>query len=118
MEVARQFKDSPLESFLRTSISRAYYSLFNYIKEFFVQKGVPVPPTGEAHRSLRERLQNASTREARQLAAVLGDLWEDRKQADYEMGYGITSRRANLCFSKAEKALSDFDSFKNKLFIP
>lgn len=117
MEVARQFKDSSHESFVRTSISRSYYSLFNCIKEFFVQKGVSVPQSGEAHRDLRDTLRSASIREARILATVLGSLWEERKKADYEMSHNITSTLANLCFNKAEKAVRNFDSFKNKLSL-
>ena len=71
---------------LRTVVSRAYYGVFHNAKALLEDLGFPVPKSENAHLFVEVRLRHANRADACDAGALLGDLHERRKRADYDLG--------------------------------
>src|SRR5688572_427716 len=69
---------------LRTVVSRAYYAVF-HAKLYLEQLGFAVPRTENAHLFVQVRLLHANQVEASEIGALLANLHERRKRADYDL---------------------------------
>lgn len=92
MAMEMESKGSPLEeAYLRSSISRAYYSAFNLSRKFLLSLDISIPDAN-VHKYVQLIFEDLSNKEKdvkrkQKLLLIsddLADLWEDRKRADYE----------------------------------
>ncbi len=69
----------------RTAISRAYYGAFHLSKSFLADIGTLPPRNANVHVFIQHRLAGSGHATAAKVAALLGDLHEDRLHADYNL---------------------------------
>ncbi len=113
LELAKRFQSSEKEAERRTSISRAYYAVFNHVKGFFSKTPIKLPPAVQAHEKIYQYLFNSGIEEAADLASDLKSLREKRNDADYELispkynhdklNCGLTCVKANQFFDRFDK---------------
>jgi len=115
LNFADSLKNSAEEAGRRSAISRAYYSVFHYIKAYLEEKGIPIPEDSTAHAKIPQYLRNAGLEEVRELGQSVDDLQEARIDADYSIDLpGPTANTCSLFILKAKMAVSTFDSFKGR----
>lgn len=113
LELAKKMQNSENEAERRTSVSRAYYAVFNHIKGFLATHNIKLPAAAQAHEKARQYLSNSGIEEAEDLADTLDGLRKKRNDADYELTYpryshdkkncGLVSAQAILFFSRFDK---------------
>ncbi len=80
------------EAKLRTAISRSYYSVFNFVKNYLISQGEMFSKSAKAHREIREKLNNMAKEEKNGdrknkligIARGLNILRNFRNNADYD----------------------------------
>lgn len=80
-------KDASLEeAYFRTSVSRAYYSVYGIAAQVLNNVGSQyyAVPIGNAHKHVRDKFSEGDTRIQKQIGDNLQRLWNQRRKADYE----------------------------------
>ena len=75
-----------------------------------VGKGVPFSEASDDHRRLVFNLTNAGSTTAASVGRLLKELRTDRNRADYRLDEMFETTTSELVYSRAIKALSQFDS--------
>lgn len=99
---------SPIEEAkLRSTISRAYYAVFcvarNYLRVH--KPSIYIPPTGRAHRVVRETFENGPNSDWKSIGITLGRLKNRRTLADYEDTVTGLSSLAQVSLRFADDAI-------------
>jgi hypothetical protein len=84
LRVADTLKDCKGEAEIRTVAGRAYYAVFNLIKLYLAAHQIKLRRR-EEHRLLPLCIKNSGVEEAKEVGAKVGELRDDRYEADYEM---------------------------------
>jgi hypothetical protein len=108
--IAERFRNSGVEAERRTSAGRSYYALFNVVVSTLAGNGVPFSETYDDHRRLISNLTNAGSTTAASVGRLLKELRTDRNRADYRLDEMFESITSELVYSRAIKALRQFDS--------
>jgi uncharacterized protein (UPF0332 family) len=113
LELAKKLQNSEVEAERRTSVSRAYYAIFNHVKSFLNIHNIKLPRAAQAHEKAHQYLYNSGIEEAEDLADTLDNLREKRNDADYELispkynhdklNCGLTCVKANQFFARFDK---------------
>ncbi len=85
IEVARRLHGSEHEADRRTSLSRAYYGVFNHVSGVLFGGGISLPKSAGAHGKAHRYLLNSGVEEAEELAEELDNLRKVRNDADYDL---------------------------------
>ena len=118
LKAADILKGSPEEASRRSAVSRAYYSLFHYIRVYLVRHNIPVPNDHTAHEKIPRYLRNSGLPRARELGSTVADLKDDRIEADYEMDVAGPDRNAcELLVYKARLGVKEFNSCKGSTLV-
>ena len=101
------------EAALRTSISRSYYALHNFLAQFIENNCFLLPKTGKKHQIVYYCLHSSGVSDIPLIAKHLDELLSDRNDADYELGLTKfqDERQAVFSFIKAQTAYNDFEKF-------
>ena len=92
------------EAYLRSAISRSYYSVFCIARNLLINKGVTIP-MHNTHKFVRKEYQNSTNRIEKKVAKDLSRLWKDRKDADYEDNVIINKNRATTSYQLSHRLL-------------
>ena len=113
LEVACKLSKSTSEADRRTSVSRAYYALFNHVKHILESLlGSALPSDATAHEKIYRYLHNSKLDKAEDIAQDLSSLRTIRNDADYDMkASGFNSNNCLLWYKKAEICIGTFDGF-------
>ncbi len=103
------------EAYLRSTISRAYYAVFNYLSFVLRQGCVQLPRTGTAHFKLPQCLQNSRNLGLHLIAPKITSLHLERKKADYEIGRSINRSKAQDAIQEANRIIDQFDRCLDEL---
>ena len=85
LTVADRLYKSDHEADRRTSVSRAYYAVFNHVKPVLETIGVTLSADASAHQIIYRYLYNSGLDEAEDVADHLNSLRTKRNDADYDM---------------------------------
>jgi hypothetical protein len=98
------------EANVRTSISRSYYGIFLYFREYLSKHGIckTKKPKEQVHDFLRDVLRYSNSTEGSILGDILGDLSQRRKDADYELARKFTPEDGEDALCIAQGAISDY----------
>lgn len=112
MKKQQKLKDSPEEAERRTAVSRAYYSVYNYIKDYLAQNRICGAYL--AHEKLIDYIRYSGIGKAKELSQMLADLKEDRRKADYRLDLigKFNENTCNLLCWKAQEAIKEFQNCK------
>jgi uncharacterized protein (UPF0332 family) len=111
LELAKKLQNSGNEAERRTSVSRAYYAIFNYVKKFLHSSNIKLPASAEAHEKARQYLLNSGLEEAEDLAEDFHNLRERRNDADYEIISPKFQHDKYNCGLVCAKAVQFFERF-------
>ena len=117
LEVADTLKDSPQEAERRTAVSRAYYSVFHFIKNYLKEHRIHVPYP--EHDPLVRYIKNSGIEKADMLYQMLADLKEERNRADYRLDLSgeFNEFKCTLLYLKAQKAIQESQNCKGRPLI-
>ena len=104
LEVAKAFSDSVQERQTRTSIGRAYYAVFNHLRQR-LEPLKPLPLNAEAHALVVRYLSDAPNQNLKSLGQTLNDLRNSRNTADYNMNVTVDAQQSKLALQRAERAI-------------
>lgn len=85
LTIADEMASSNREAARRTAISRAYFALFNRIKEVVRSSGIPLHNDASDHERIARYLRNIEIDDAEEVGDGIKDLRRDRNRADYNM---------------------------------
>jgi hypothetical protein len=109
LHVANRLRGSEAEGDRRTSISRAYYSLFNTLKQHLGDLN-KFKDDDQDHAALRHYLINSNEKDLSSVGQTLGSLRVLRNDADYRMELEIDVAKANTVYARAESAIARFQA--------
>lgn len=117
LDVSKRLCESDFEADRRTSVSRAYYAFFNYIKSFLEER-IHLSDTAEDHEKMRQYLNNSRMEEAKGIADNLNVLRVKRNDADYKMkAIGFDKTNCVLSYKRAELNIHKFSKIDHKSLI-
>ena len=101
---------------MRTSVSRSYYGIFLYFRNYFSAHRIHKikEPRKQVHLFVRETFRQSNSRTGSKLAEKLQDLSEKRRQADYELEMPFTLEDAEDALEIAQKTISDYREIDNE----
>ena len=103
--VASNLKNYDSEAERRTSISRAYYAVFNHIATLLRENKIELPKESP-HKKMTHYLNNCGVAEIENLSSSINDLRAERNKADYDMGcIKFNKNTCQLLFLKAKSSL-------------
>ena len=107
LTLADELRSSDRECALRTSVSRSYYGLFNFLRQDIAQEkafsgGV------QDHARVHQYLTAANNSVMRSVGVTVHDLRNERNRADYELAPALEKTTCDLAYSKATKALERY----------
>ena len=127
---ANSLMNSTEEAGRRSAVSRAYYDAFHYIRLYLIRESIDVPKDATAHEKLPKYLRNSGLENAKYVGQRLGELKDDRWDADYKIAIEDLRRREEtsvlerfnsgtcvLLVLKADLVIRDFNSCKGKELI-
>ncbi len=117
LALANRLKHSPDEIERRTSVNRAYYAVYHHIRSYLVNNNIPLRIV-RRHEALIRCLRNSGIPEVEVLGDTVGDLMDDRHDADYTLHLrrftaGTCSEFCDTC----QAAIDDFDQHKGSGLI-
>lgn len=111
-KTAELLKDCVEESHRRTSISRSYYGVFLYFREFFAKNGLTKQKKKkqDSHAFVCNCLQFCQVKGVPKVAVLLNNLRQWRQDADYDLDKTFSDVDANDCLDNARQTISNFKS--------
>jgi uncharacterized protein (UPF0332 family) len=96
--------DNPSPAECRTAISRAYYGVFNVIKDLLIELRVPLEKQKDSHKEVLDIVVQSGDATLKQVCDSLGHIKTKRKDADYDMKVRDVETRAvasrELCLAR------------------
>lgn len=116
LDIAKALLSDSTPAYCRTAIGRAYYAAFNVGAQLLRGLECRISQGPEAHKDVRELLDLSDIYELTIAATNLGDLREQRNEADYVLdNAGVeTLDTANTVISQAEETITILEEFKSK----
>lgn len=108
LRIAKKLLNYDSEANWRTSISRSYYAIYNYLKQECAKLGVEISKGPSGHGDLIRCLRGSELPDAVDIGSKVNDLHSHRIKADYDMAEPITLNTAKLFYRKAEKIKDGF----------
>lgn len=107
---------SPGEAACRTSVSRSYYALYNWVVIFLDDNGMPLSPDATSHKKAYQALLWTGIPEIKEVATAMDDLRTDRNKADYFLDDARFQKpiHALALYMKAKDAYDQFSSYIRK----
>lgn len=116
LRVAIRFKDSKEEAERRTSVSRAYFAVYNQVKAFFNSNRVSIPKDASGHVIVVRYLRQSQV--AGDIGGRIDDLRTYRNDADYKLEKDIFNVSTVVSMvSEAEEVVADFQKVDGKVLL-
>ena len=112
--VAKELSTHSDESYLRTSISRAYYYVFHLGRKRIEENQFPLF-RGDVHRQVWEKFGDSTDLRCRKLAEDAKRLKEKRERADYEPFYPQIAKDAPAVVALATQFATDLANLDRTL---
>ena len=115
LTLAKTLSASTNEAARRTSVSRAYYALYHYIRDYLISAGIRVTTEPVEHKRMIRYLKNTGIDETKYIGEKIEEIREKRNKADYELrDMGFNETTCALYCVLAETLFSQLDSIDNK----
>jgi hypothetical protein len=99
----------------RSAISRSYYALFHYFREFLLGHRLNLGQSGQSHFNLYSGLLHCGLIPVEALAPRIDDLRTSRVWADYDIGRTITAAIAQRCVQEGRAIIASFQALLTTL---
>lgn len=94
----------------RSAVSRAYYGVFHFFREFLLTNGVDVGQGGASHSNLYVGLNNCGVGVVVRIAGGIDDLRAARVRADYDLRRRVDPRDALSAANDSAALVADFQA--------
>jgi uncharacterized protein (UPF0332 family) len=94
----------------RSAMSRSYYSVFHFFREFLVANGLDVGVGGQCHFNLYSGLLNCGFLNVAAIASRIDSLRANRAWADYNLRRSVSQRAAQTSAQEARLLVADFQA--------
>jgi uncharacterized protein (UPF0332 family) len=94
----------------RSAISRGYYAVFHFFREFLLSHGLDVGPAGQSHFNLYIGLLNCGFPQVAAIASRIDALRAHRVRADYVLARPIRARDSQASVKEAKSLVADFQA--------
>jgi uncharacterized protein (UPF0332 family) len=111
LDTADRLSRGTTEGDWRSAISRSYYSLFHYFREFFLSNGLDIGRgAGQAHFNFYTGLSNCGFPSVSTLADRIDAVRRRRGEADYELRIVVTQVDATESVRNANDIIRTFQT--------
>jgi uncharacterized protein (UPF0332 family) len=110
LHTANRLAGGPTEGDWRSAISRGYYAVFHFFREFLLTLGVDVGQGAACHSNLYIGLNNCGVAAVAVIAGRIDALRSNRASADYELRHRVDQRRALAAAQQAAEIVADFQA--------
>jgi uncharacterized protein (UPF0332 family) len=107
-DTAERLAQGTTEGDWRSAISRAYYAVFHYFREFFLLHGLDLGAGAQAHINLYFGLNNCGQPTVPPIAYAVNELRRARTLADYDLNRMIGQTTSSAVVQAAKKVVEDF----------
>lgn len=104
--LARELAARNEEASQRSAISRAYYAAFCSARNWLSHRGMPIPPTSDAHTFVWQAFEMQADRPKRAVGQLGRRLRRARTQADYEDHMKELRKTVEDALCEAQKVLT------------
>ena len=108
----------PTEGDWRSAVSRAYYAVFHFFREFLLANGVDVGQGGACHSNLYVGLNNCGIGVVSPVAAKIDLLRTARVQADYDLRRRVHQQKALDAAHDSAALIADFQRSSDRAGRP
>jgi uncharacterized protein (UPF0332 family) len=109
-DTAGRLAQGTTEGDWRSGISRAYYAVFHFFREFLRSHRLDIGKGGQAHFNLYTGLWNCGFPTVVTIARKVNDLRYQRLEADYDLHHSIGQREALNSVQTARAIVADFQA--------
>ncbi len=109
-DTAQRLANGATEGDWRSGMSRGYYAVFHYFREFLLTQGLDVGRSGQAHFNLYTGLWNCGFPTVAAIAGRINDLRIQRVAADYDLGRLVGQPDALSTVHESRAIVADFQS--------
>jgi uncharacterized protein (UPF0332 family) len=106
--IAKKILGYNTEACFRTSVSRSYYSAYNYFSKECECLGIHIPRNPSGHEILISNFFNSGIEDAADIGRKINDLRSERINADYDLLGQVTKGTAELVFWKTNRIIDNF----------
>lgn len=110
LNTASLLKNRGEECHIRTSISRSYYGLFLYFREFLATGEIRKKDKRLVHSFVRQCLLRCEVKEAKKISRKLADLFGRRSRADYDLAKRFSTADSSDCLKIATSTINYFEN--------
>ena len=114
-DTADRLARGAVEGDWRSAISRTYYAVFHYFREYFLSHGFDVGRGGQSHFNLYSGLSNCGLTSVAVLGRRVDQLRTDRTKADYNLGTRIDQAYALDAVRRGRAVVADFQAHLNSV---
>jgi uncharacterized protein (UPF0332 family) len=114
LDTASSLVCSSTQPDLRTSVSRSYYAVILFFRDYLAQKVGFLPEKLESgvHKFVPECFSESGSDEAKTIGEKIKRACADRVNADYKLSKQLSKTKAGDCLDLASKLISTSLSFK------
>jgi len=99
----------------RSAVSRTYYAVFHYFRDFFLAQGIDVGGGGQSHTSLSYGLTNCGLPPVVPFGRRLDRLRTSRTRADYDFSRPVGRTLAQAAVRDGHSLPADFQAFLGRV---
>src|SRR5438876_55592 len=107
-DTAERLAHAATEGDWRSAISRGYYAVFHFFREFLAANGLDVGRGGQSHFNLYSGLLNCGFPQVAAIASRIDGLRVHRVWADYDLVRPISNRAAQSSIRESRSLIADF----------
>lgn len=109
-DTAKRLARGVTEAHWRSAISRGYYAVFHFFREFLLSNGLDVGRGGQSHINLYSGLLNCGFPHVAAIASRIDGLRAHRVWADYDLVRPINRRAAQSSVQESRALIADFQT--------
>jgi uncharacterized protein (UPF0332 family) len=103
------------EADIRSAVSRSYYAVFLYIRQWWSTSGFRISRSATDHTKIYQALFHADMPGARARGEDLRDLLTNRRKADYDLTEHFNRSKGEEVLQHARRTISAFDAMDKNI---
>jgi uncharacterized protein (UPF0332 family) len=107
-DTAERLGQGATEGDWRSAISRAYYAVFHFFRQFLQSNGLDIGRGGQSHFNLYSGLLNCGFPQVAAIASRIDGLRAHRVWADYDLDRPVSRRAARTTVRESRALITDF----------
>jgi uncharacterized protein (UPF0332 family) len=109
-DTAERLARGTTEGDWRSAVSRAYYAVFHFFRDFFLAEGIDLGKDANAHQKLYRGLNNCGHAALAPIASMVDALRRTRGMADYDPNAPVGQLTAGDAAQKSKALVSAFQN--------